>query len=58
MSKSPAEEGMWIDQVCINQADKQENTFVEQVIRNGMIHPVNTSTIRCVTWPNGTQAAY
>jgi hypothetical protein len=31
---------------------------VQDLINNGTNHPVNTTTVRYITYPNGTQAAY
>jgi hypothetical protein len=31
---------------------------VQNLINNGTDHPVNTSIVRYITYPNGTQAAY
>jgi hypothetical protein len=38
--------------------DTGNSTFLQNLINNGTDHPVNTSTVRYITYPNGTQAAY
>ena len=44
-------------QVC--GCDPTDNaTFVNQVVNNGTSQPVNTSTVRYETFPDGTEAAY
>jgi hypothetical protein len=38
--------------------DDGNSTFVRNLINNGTDHPVNTSIVQYITYPNGTQAAY
>jgi hypothetical protein len=38
--------------------DNGNSTFVQNLINNGTDHPVNSSVVRFITYPNGTSAAY
>ncbi len=38
--------------------DTGNSTELRQVVNNGTDSPVNSSTVRYITYPNGTQAAY